>query len=138
MLNDRLLVELDPDAAERRSSGGIVIPATAAVGKRLTWGTVVAAGQQVRQVEVGNRVLFDPDEARSSSTPAPTSCFVRRTCMRSRSRGPAAKERVCTSDGRALTCGPVAGLRRGPAGVPMVARLAEAAFAWLRTTRTSM
>ena len=62
MLNDRLLVELDPDAAERRSSGGIVIPATAAVGKRLAWGTVVAAGQQVRQVEVGNRVLFDPDE----------------------------------------------------------------------------
>jgi len=62
MLNDRLLVELDADSAERRSSGGIVIPATAVVGKRLAWGTVVAAGQQVRQVEVGNRVLFDPDD----------------------------------------------------------------------------
>jgi len=62
MLNDRLLVELDSDAAERRSSGGIVIPATAVVGKRLAWGTVVAAGQHVRQVEVGQRVLFDPDE----------------------------------------------------------------------------
>ena len=62
MLNDRLLVELDSDTAERRSSGGIVIPATAVVGKRLGWGTVVAAGQHVRQVEVGQRVLFDPDE----------------------------------------------------------------------------
>lgn len=62
MLNDRLLVDLDSDAAERRSSGGIVIPATAVVGKRLAWGTVVAAGQHVRQVELGQRVLFDPDE----------------------------------------------------------------------------
>ncbi|MEV7972850.1 co-chaperone GroES [Cellulomonas sp. NPDC089187] len=62
MLNDRLLVELDADAAERRSSAGIVIPATAVVGKRLAWGAVVAAGQHVRQVSVGDRVLFDPDE----------------------------------------------------------------------------
>ncbi len=62
MLNDRLLVELDADAAERRSSAGIVIPATAMVGKRLAWGAVVAAGQHVRQVSVGDRVLFDPDE----------------------------------------------------------------------------
>lgn len=62
MLNDRLLVELAGDSAERRSTAGIVIPATAMVGKRLTWGTVVAAGQSVRQVRVGDRVLFDPDE----------------------------------------------------------------------------
>lgn len=62
MLNDRLLVSLDGDQAERRSSAGIVIPATAAVGKRLSWATVVAIGQHVRQVEVGDRVLFDPEE----------------------------------------------------------------------------
>ena len=62
MLNDRLLVSLDGEAGERRSSAGIVIPATAVVGKRLTWGAVVAAGQHVRQVEVGDRVLFDPED----------------------------------------------------------------------------
>ena len=62
MLNDRLLVSLDGDAGERRSSAGIVIPATAVVGKRLVWGAVVAAGQHVRQVEVGDRVLFDPED----------------------------------------------------------------------------
>jgi len=62
MLNDRLLVELDSASAERRSSAGIVIPATAAVGKRLAWASVVAVGQHVRQVEVGDRVLFDPEE----------------------------------------------------------------------------
>lgn len=62
MLNDRLLVSLDGEAGERRSSAGIVIPATAVVGKRLSWGAVVAAGQHVRQVEVGDRVLFDPED----------------------------------------------------------------------------
>ncbi|MGN8245854.1 GroES family chaperonin [Cellulomonas soli] len=62
MLNDRLLVALDGDSAERRSSAGIVIPATAVVGKRLTWGSVRAVGQHVRQVEVGDKVLFDAEE----------------------------------------------------------------------------
>lgn len=62
MLNDRLLVELDADAAERRTGAGILIPATAVVGKRLAWATVVAAGEHVRQVHVGDRILFDPED----------------------------------------------------------------------------
>lgn len=62
MLHDRVLVAIDRDAGERRSSAGIVIPATAAVGKRLAWASVVATGQHVRQVELGDRVLFDPEE----------------------------------------------------------------------------
>jgi chaperonin GroES len=63
MLHDRILVELDQDAGERRSSGGIVIPATAAMGaRRLAWSRVVAVGPQARAVESGDRVLFDPDD----------------------------------------------------------------------------
>ena len=63
MLHDRVLVELDQDAGERRSSGGIVIPATAALGaRRLSWSAVVAVGAHVRTVEVGDRVLFDPED----------------------------------------------------------------------------
>ena len=63
MLHDRLLVELDNEAGERRSSGGIVIPATAAMGaRRLSWSKVVAVGPNARAVEVGDRVLFDADE----------------------------------------------------------------------------
>jgi chaperonin GroES len=63
MLHDRILVELDQEAGERRSSGGIVIPATAAMGaRRLAWSRVVAAGPHARSVEVGDRVLFDPDD----------------------------------------------------------------------------
>jgi chaperonin GroES len=62
MLHDRLLVELDKEASERRSASGIVIPATAVLGKRLAWAQVVAAGPSVRQVSIGDRVLFDPED----------------------------------------------------------------------------
>jgi chaperonin GroES len=62
MLHDRVLVEVDQEGGERRSSGGIVIPATVAIGRRLTWGEVVAAGSSVRVVKVGDRVLFDPED----------------------------------------------------------------------------
>jgi chaperonin GroES len=62
MLHDRVLVELDNESGERRSSGGIVIPATATMGRRLAWASVVALGSNVRTVEVGDRVLFDPDD----------------------------------------------------------------------------
>lgn len=62
MLHDRVLVRMDTAEGERRSSGGIVIPATAAVGRRLDWAEVVAVGQNVRTVEVGDRVLYDPED----------------------------------------------------------------------------
>lgn len=77
MLHDRLLVELDEDATERRSSAGIVIPATAVVGKRLAWAVVVAAGQHVRQVEIGDRVLFDPEERAEVELEARTYLLLR-------------------------------------------------------------
>ena len=62
MLHDRILVSVEGEEGERRSGGGILIPATASVGKRLSWGAVVATGPNVRQVEVGDRVLFDPED----------------------------------------------------------------------------
>lgn len=62
MLHDRVLVKLDKEAGERRSGAGIVIPATAALGKRLSWGEVVAAGGNARSVKLGDRVLFDPED----------------------------------------------------------------------------
>ncbi len=62
MLHDRILVSTADEAGERRSNAGIVIPATAAMGKRLAWGAVSAVGQHVRQVKVGDRVLFDPED----------------------------------------------------------------------------
>ena len=62
MLHDRVLVRLDGKDGERRSSAGIVIPATATMGRRLSWATAVGIGPNVRSIVVGDRVLFDPDD----------------------------------------------------------------------------
>ena len=42
-------------------SGGILIPATANVNRRLIWAEVVAVGPTVRNITEGDRVLFAPD-----------------------------------------------------------------------------
>jgi chaperonin GroES len=62
MLNDRILVKLDQSEGERRSSGGILIPATAQVGKRLAWAVVVATGPNVRAMQAEDKVLFNPED----------------------------------------------------------------------------
>jgi chaperonin GroES len=62
LLHDRVLVKLDGEAGERRSTGGIVIPATAVMGRRLAWAEVIALGPNVRTMEVGDRVLYDPED----------------------------------------------------------------------------
>jgi chaperonin GroES len=62
LLHDRVLARQGGDDGERRSTGGIVIPATAQVGRRLAWARVVAIGPNVRTMEVGDRVLFEPEE----------------------------------------------------------------------------
>lgn len=63
MLHDRVLAKYSrEDGGERRSSGGIVIPATAQVAKRLAWAEVFAVGNHVRSVKVGDRVLVNPDD----------------------------------------------------------------------------
>lgn len=62
LLHDRVLVRESGEDGERRSSGGIVIPATAQIGRKLTWARVVAVGPNVRTIEVGDRVLFEPED----------------------------------------------------------------------------
>ena len=65
MLHDRVLVRMPREEGERRSSGGILIPATAQVAKRLIWAEVLAVGNHVRAVQLGDRVLFSPDDHHS-------------------------------------------------------------------------
>ena len=62
LLHDRVLVRLEGSEGERRSGAGIVIPATASVGRRLSWATAVGVGPLVRSIVMGDRVLFDPDD----------------------------------------------------------------------------
>ena len=65
MLHDRLLVEVDGEAGERRSTGGIVIPDSAT--EKPIKGEVVAVGAgkaldngstRTPSVKVGDKVLF--------------------------------------------------------------------------------
>lgn len=62
LLHDRVLVEAEGPDGERRSSGGIVIPATAVMGRKLAWAVVVAVGPNVRILQAGDRVLFEPED----------------------------------------------------------------------------
>jgi chaperonin GroES len=62
MLSDRILVQIPASEGERTSRGGLVIPATAQVSKRLTWAEVVAVGPHVRNITQGDKVLFNPED----------------------------------------------------------------------------
>jgi len=62
LLHDRVLVRQGSEDGERTSTGGILIPATAQVGRRLAWARVVAVGPNVRSMELGDRVLFEPED----------------------------------------------------------------------------
>lgn len=60
LTGDRLVVE-HPDSGERKSRGGLLIPATAVPApKRCLWGDVVLVGPDVRGVKAGDRVLYLP------------------------------------------------------------------------------
>jgi chaperonin GroES len=60
LTGDRLVVAL-PDNGERKSRGGLLIPATAAPApKRCMWGEVRLVGPEVRTAKVGDRILFLP------------------------------------------------------------------------------
>jgi chaperonin GroES len=62
MLHDRVLASTEGEEGERQTGGGLVIPATASIGKRLSWAAVMAVGRNVRQIEIGDRVLYDPED----------------------------------------------------------------------------
>ncbi|WP_068922420.1 GroES family chaperonin [Planobispora rosea] len=62
MLHDRVMVKVEQDTEERRSTAGIVIPATVKMANRLVWGEVCGAGANARAVKVGDKVLFNPED----------------------------------------------------------------------------
>ena len=94
MLHDRVLVRADLGEGDRRSSGGILIPATARMGHRLAWAEVVAVGQNVRTIEVGDRVLYDPEEQ-----PEVEVRGVEYVLLRERDVHAVAAERLADTDG---------------------------------------
>lgn len=60
LTGDRIVVE-HPEAGERTSRGGLLIPATAAPApKRCVWGEVLLVGPDVRSVKTNDRILYLP------------------------------------------------------------------------------
>jgi chaperonin GroES len=60
---DRVLVA-PPADAERRSKGGILIPATAqSVDRKGIWGETIGVGPHVRNIATGDEVLYLPEDA---------------------------------------------------------------------------
>jgi len=60
LTGDRLVVR-SPDDGERKTAGGLLIPATAMPApKRLSWGDVELVGPDVRVAKHGDRVLYLP------------------------------------------------------------------------------
>ena len=62
MLADRVLVQIPAADGERLSKGGLLIPSTAQISRRLAWAEVVAVGPSVRLIQPGDRVLFNPED----------------------------------------------------------------------------
>ena len=61
--SDRILVAIPTDA-ERRSKGGILIPATAqSVDRKGLWGETLGVGPNVRNIGPGDEVLYLPEDA---------------------------------------------------------------------------
>ena len=56
MLTDRVLVQMPGTDGERISKGGLLIPSTAQLSRRLSWAEVVAVGPNVRLIQTGDRV----------------------------------------------------------------------------------
>ena len=60
LTGDRVVVE-HPDAGERTTRGGLLIPATAVPApKRCVWGEVLLVGPDVRAVKANDRILYLP------------------------------------------------------------------------------
>lgn len=77
VLGDRILVEV-PGDAERRSKGGILIPATAkSIDRKGIWGKVVGAGPHTRHVQDGDEILYLPEDAIEVDVKGDTYLIVR-------------------------------------------------------------
>jgi chaperonin GroES len=77
VLGDRVLVAI-PDEGERRSKGGILIPATAdSVDRKGIWGETIGVGPHVRHIQPGDEVLYLPDDAIEVDVQGDTFLIVR-------------------------------------------------------------
>lgn len=94
LLGDRVLITTEGEEGERRSGAGIVIPATASMGRRLAWAAVVAVGPNVRHVVRGDRVLFDPQDRAEVEVESRTYVLLRERDLHAVSETPTSDQRT--------------------------------------------
>jgi chaperonin GroES len=94
LTGDRLVVRV-PENGERRTSGGLLIPATAMPApKRLSWGDVTLTGPDVRVAKEGDRVLFLPSVGLEVELDGEDLVLLRERDVQAVASQPAGKERT--------------------------------------------
>jgi len=96
LTGDRLVVRT-PNNGERKSSGGLLIPATAMPApRRLAWGDVTLVGPDVRVAKTGDRVLFLPSAGLEVELDGEELVLLRERDVQavSEAKDPAAKDRA--------------------------------------------
>ncbi len=80
---------------ERRTSGGLLIPATAVPApKRLSWGDVTLVGPEVRVAKEGDRVLFLPSAGLEVELEGEDLVLLRERDIQAVASQPAARDRA--------------------------------------------
>ena len=94
LTGDRLVVR-SSENGERRTSAGLLIPATAVPApKRLSWGDVTLVGPEVRVAKEGDRVLFLPSAGLEVELDGEDLVLLRERDVQAVSSQPAARDRA--------------------------------------------
>ena len=94
LTGDRLVVR-SSENGERRTSAGLLIPATAVPApKRLSWGDVTLVGPEVRVAKEGDRVLFLPAAGLEVELDGEDLVLLRERDVQAVSSQPAARDRA--------------------------------------------
>jgi chaperonin GroES len=102
LTGDRLVVQV-PGNGERKSAGGLLIPATAAPApKRLAWADVRLVGPDVRVAKQGDRVLFLPASGLEVELDGQELVLLRERDVQAVSSPPAAERRSDRAPGQYL------------------------------------
>ena len=94
LTGDRLVVRASENG-ERRTSAGLLIPATAMPApKRLSWGDVTLVGPEVRVAKEGDRVLFLPSAGLEVELDGEELVLLRERDVQAVSSQPATRDRA--------------------------------------------
>jgi chaperonin GroES len=89
LTGDRLIVR-SPENGERKTAGGLLIPATAMPApRRLSWGDVHQTGPDVRVAKEGDRVLYLPSSVLEVELDGEEFVLLRERDVQAVSSGPA-------------------------------------------------